>query len=207
MSTSTAPARGRPRSEASRGAIIGATNLLLRTIGLSRMSIEAVAEASGVGKTTIYRWWPSKGTLALDAYLEDMRAKVVVPDTGDSGEDLRRHAQAVIGFYAGEEGRIFAQFMAEAQSDPRLAEAFRERFLAQRRAAVKSIWQRGVARGDFRDDVDADVAMDMIFAPIVYRLLAGHAPLVKSLADMLVDAALHGLAVGPARTAARNRPL
>ena len=49
-----------------------------------------------------------------------MRAKVVVPDTGDSGEDLRRHAQAVIGFYAGEEGRIFAQFMAEAQSDPRL---------------------------------------------------------------------------------------
>ena len=72
---------------------------------------------------------------------------------------------------------------------------------------MKSIWQRGVARGDFRDDVDADVAMDMIFAPIVYRLLAGHAPLVKSLADMLVDAALHGLAVGPARTAARNRPL
>ena len=207
MSTYTAPPRGRPRSEASRGAIIAATNLLLRTIGLSRMSIEAVAEASGVGKTTIYRWWLSKGTLALDAYLEAMRAKVVVPDTGHGGEDLRRHARVVIGFYAGEEGRIFAQFMAEAQSDPRLAEAFRERFLAQRRAAVKTIWQRGVARGDFRDDVDADVAMDMIFAPIVYRLLAGHAPLVKSLADMLVDAALHGLAVGPARTAARNRPL
>jgi hypothetical protein len=95
--------------------------------------------------------------------------------------------------------------MAEAQSDPRLAEAFRERFLAQRRAAVKTIWRRGVARGDFRDDVDADVAMDMIFAPIVYRLLAGHAPLVKSLADMLVDAALRGLAVDPAR-AQRHRP-
>ncbi len=199
MSTSTVPARGRPRSEASRGAIIAATNQLLRTIGLNRMSIEAVAEASGVGKTTIYRWWPSKGTLALDAYLEDMRDKVVVPDTGDGGEDLRRHTRAVIGFYAGEEGRIFAQFMAEAQSDPRLAEAFRERFLTQRRAAVKTIWQRGVARGDFRSDVDPDVAMDMIFAPIVYRLLAGHAPLVKSLADGLVDAALRGLAVGPAR--------
>jgi len=194
MNTSKSPARGRPRSESSRGAIVAAANQLLRSIGLNLMTIEAVAEASGVGKTTIYRWWPSKGTLALDAYLEDMRAKVVVPDTGDGAEDLRRHAQAVIGFYGGEEGRIFAQFMAEAQSDPRLAEALRERFLAHRRAAVKTIWRRGVARGEFRGDVDADVAMDMIFAPIVYRLLAGHAPLVKSLADELVDAALRGLA-------------
>ena len=111
MSTKVAPVRGRPRSEASRGAILAAANELLRTIGLNRMSIEAVAEASGVGKTTIYRWWPSKGTLALDAYLEDMRAKVVVPDTGDGGQDLRRHARAVIDFYAGKEGRIFAQFI------------------------------------------------------------------------------------------------
>src|ERR1700677_3086524 len=204
MNSTTTPARGRPRSEASRGAIIAAANLLLRTIGLDRMSIEAVAEASGVGKTTIYRWWPSKGTLALDAYLEEMRAKVVAPDTGNGAEDLRRHAQAVIGFYAGEEGRIFAQFMAEAQSDPGLAEAFRDRFLAHRRAAVKTIWKRGVARGDFRDDVDADVAMDMIFAPIVYRLLAGHAPLSRSLAESLGNAALGGLAAGSARDADRR---
>jgi AcrR family transcriptional regulator len=194
MSIGASSARGRPRSEASREAIIAATIRLLRESGLNRMSIEAVAEASGVGKATIYRWWPSKGTLALDAYLEDMRAKVVVPDTGDGAEDLKRHARAVIGFYANEDGRIFAQFMAEAQNDPRLAEALRERFLAHRRAAVTTIWRRGVARGEFRGDVDADVAMDMIFAPIVYRLLAGHAPLVKSLADALVDAALRGLA-------------
>src|ERR1700678_1403158 len=204
MTTDRAPARGRPRSEASRGAIIAAASELLRTIGLNRMSTAAVAEASGVGKTTIYRWWPSKGTLALDAYLEDMRTKVVVPDTGDGAKDLRRHARAVIEFYAGKEGRIFAQFMAEAQSDPALAEAFRDRFLSQRRATVRTIWQRGVARGDFRDDVDADVAMDMIFAPIVYRLLAGHAPLSRSLAESLVNAALGGLAAGSAGDAYRR---
>ena len=199
MSTDTAATRGRPRSEESHAAIIAAAKELLRTVGLNRMSIEAVAQASGVGKTTIYRWWPSKGTLALDAYLEDMRSKVVVPDTGDGAEDLRRHARAVIAFYAGEEGRIFAQFMAEAQSDPSLAEAFRKRFLSQRRIAVKTIWARGAARGDFRADIDADVAMDMIFAPIVYRLLAGHAPLNKPLADALVDAAMRGLAASPKR--------
>jgi AcrR family transcriptional regulator len=195
MSANTTPTRGRPRSEASRGAIIAAATDLLRTIGLGRMTIEAVAAASGVGKATIYRWWPSKGTLALDAYLEDMRTKVVAPDTGDGWEDFRRHTRAVIDFYAGEEGRIFAQLMAEAQSDPLLAQAFRERFLSQRRATVTTIWQRGVARGEFRDDVDADVAMDMIFAPVIYRLLAGHAPLSKALAESLVDAALGGLAL------------
>ena len=185
--------RGRPRSEASRGAIIAAAAQLLRTVGLRRMTVEAVAELSGVGKATIYRWWSSKGTLALDAYLEDMRSKVIVPDTGDGFEDLRRHAEAVIQFYTGPEGRIFAAFMAEAQSDEHLAEEFRTRFLKHRRAAVNSIFQRGVARGQFRDNVNPDVAMDLIFAPIVYRLLAGHAPLSKALASELVDAAVNGL--------------
>ena len=161
------------------------------------MTVEAVAELSGVGKATIYRWWPSKGTLALDAYLDDMRSKITVPDTGNGFEDLRRHAEAVTGFYTGPEGRIFAEFMAEAQNDPRLAEDFRARFLKHRRAAVVAMFQRGVARGEFRDDVDPDIAMDLIFAPIVYRLLAGHAPLSKPIARALVDAALHGLATQP----------
>ena len=195
MSTETpSVARGRPRSEASREAIVAAANQLLRSVGLHRMTVEAVAELSGVGKATIYRWWSSKGTLALDAYLEDMRSKVIVPDTGDGFEDLCRHAEAVIQFYTGHEGRIFAEFIAEAQSDSHLAEEFRNRFLKHRRAAVNLIFQRGVARGEFRDDIDSDVAMDLIFAPIVYRMLAGHAPLSKQLAKALVDAAVNGLA-------------
>jgi AcrR family transcriptional regulator len=206
MSTETPSiVRGRPRSEASRGAIIAAATQLLRSVGLHRMTVEAVAELSGVGKATIYRWWSSKGTLALDAYLQDMRSKVIVPDTGNGFEDLRRHAQAVIGFYTGPEGRIFAEFMAEAQNDSALAEEFRTRFLKHRRAAVNSIFQRGVTRGEFRDDIDSDVAMDLIFAPIVYRLLAGHAPLSKALATQLVDAAVHGLSK-PAGLARRRKP-
>ena len=194
MSTQTSSlVRGRPRSEVSREAILAAATQLLRSIGLRRMTVEGVAELSGVGKATIYRWWPSKGTLALDAYLEDMQSKVVVPDTGDGVEDLRLHAEAVIRFYTGPEGRIFAQFMAEAQNDPHLAEEFRTRFLKHRRAAVKTIFQHGVTRGEFRDDIDSDVAMDLIFAPIVYRLLAGHASLSEALAGELVDAAVNGL--------------
>jgi AcrR family transcriptional regulator len=188
-------ARGRPRSEESRDAIVAAAGHLLRTVGLSRMSIEAVAAASGVGKATIYRWWESKGTLALDAYLSNMQERVTIPDTGDGAEDLRLHVRAVVAFYGGGDGRIFAQFIAEAQSDQNLAKAFRVRFLTHRRAGVTTIWRRGVARGEFRADVDPDVAMDMLFAPIIYRLLAGHALLTESLADGLVDAALRGLAI------------
>jgi AcrR family transcriptional regulator len=188
-----ASSRGRPRSEASRSAIIAAAAALLRTVGLQRMTVEAVAERSGVGKATIYRWWPSKGMLALDAYLDDMRAKVVPPDTGDGREDFRRHTLAVLKFYGGEDGKVFAQFIAEGQTDTQLAEAFRERFLAQRRATVSAIWQRGVERGDFRDDIDVNTAMDMLFGPIIYRLLAGHQPLTQDFATSLTEAALNGL--------------
>lgn len=142
--------------------------------------------------------------------LADMRAKVLIPDTGDSAEDFRRHTEAVIRFYAGPEGRIFAQFIAEAQADPILAEEFREKFLKHRRAAVTSIFQRGVTRGEFRADIDPDVAMDMIFAPIIYRLLAGHAPLSTGLARRLVDAALNAGQTlkfsAKARSATAKRP-
>lgn len=202
MDETSGSARGRPRSEASRDAIIAAAGNLLRTVGLKNMTIEAVAAASGVGKATIYRWWPSKGSLALDAYQDDMHSKVDLPDTDDSREDLLLHVRAVIDFYGGEEGRILAQLIAEAQSDPLVAEAFRERFLSQRRATVTEIWRRGVARGEFRDDVDPAIAMDMIFAPIVYRLVAGHAPLTAALAEPLVDAALRGLEAPGAKAAA-----
>jgi AcrR family transcriptional regulator len=195
----TSPSRGRPRSEASRSAIIAAASQLLRTVGLQRMTVEAVAERSGVGKATIYRWWSSKGMLALDAYLEDMRSKVVPPDTGDGREDFRQHTLAVLNFYGGEDGKVFAQFMAEGQSDPQLGEAFRQRFLVHRRATVRAIWQRGVERGDFRDDIDVDVAIDMLFGPIIYRLLAGHQPLTKSFAKALTEAALNGLCKCPER--------
>lgn len=185
--------RGRPRSEGSRAAVLAAANQLLREIGLRKMTIEAVAAISGVGKPTIYRWWRTKGLLALDAYLDDMVAKVRPPDTGNGHEDFRRHIKAVLRFYSGPEGRIFAQFIAEAQGDPLLAEAFRSRFLAERRRVVTAMWKRGVKRGEFRADVNVDVAMDILFAPIIYRLLAGHAPLLPSLAERLQDAAFEGL--------------
>jgi AcrR family transcriptional regulator len=193
--------RGRPRSEESRSAVLAAANQLLRDVGLRKMTIEAVAVISGVGKPTIYRWWETKGLLALDAYLDDMVAKATPPDTGNGHEDFRRHIKAVLQFYSGPEGRVFAEFIAEAQGDPLLAEAFRSRFLAERRRLVTAMWKRGVERGEFRDDVDVDVAMDMLFAPIIYRLLAGHAPLSPSLAKKIQDAAFTGLIT---RSASRN---
>jgi AcrR family transcriptional regulator len=119
-----APSRGRPRSGASRRAIIAAANQWLRTVGLQRVTVEAVAARGSVGRATIYRWWSGKGMLALDAYLGDMRSNVVPPDTGDGREDFRRHTLAVLNFYGGEEGKVFAQFIAQDQSDPQLAEAF-----------------------------------------------------------------------------------
>ncbi|MBU6498522.1 MAG: TetR/AcrR family transcriptional regulator [Rhodospirillales bacterium] len=168
---------------------------LLYEVGLQDITIEAIAERSGVGKATIYRWWPSKGMVVLDAYLEEMAGKVTVPDTGSGREDFRRQARAVVRFYGGKEGRIFAQFVAAGQTDPMLADAFRERFLARRRAGVRQIWDRGVARGEFRKDIDPDIALDMIYGPVIYRLLTKRAELSADFALELVDAALGGLVV------------
>ncbi|MBD5657029.1 MAG: TetR/AcrR family transcriptional regulator [Candidatus Eremiobacteraeota bacterium] len=198
MKEAVATPRGRPRSEHGRTAILGAANRLLHEVGLRKLTIEAVAIASSVGKPTIYRWWKTKGLLALDAYLEDMVAKIPSQSTEDASADFRSHMKAVLKFYGGPEGRVFADFIAEAQADPLLAEAFRTRFLAERRRVVSAIWQRGVSSGAFRADIDVDGAMDILFAPIIYRLLAGHAPLASTLAEQLHDAAFRGLCVNEA---------
>ncbi|WP_445489509.1 TetR/AcrR family transcriptional regulator [Rhodopseudomonas sp. RCAM05734] len=185
--------RGRPRSEAGRQAILSTAGKLLYEVGLQQMSMEEIAKQSGVGKATLYRWWPSKTMIALDAYLEEMRGKVIVPDTGSAKEDFRQQIRSVIKFYAGKEGEIFSSFIAAAQGDLDFAVSFRDKFLNQRREGVRMIWDRGVKTGEFRDDVTPEVALDMMYALIVYRLLTGRAQLSLSLADEIVDVAMKGL--------------
>lgn len=190
--TSARP-RGRPRSQAGRQAILKAACKLLYDVGLQQMSMEEIAKQSGVGKATLYRWWPSKAMIALEAYLNEMKGRVIVPDTGSVREDHRQQMRSLIRFYMGVEGRVIAEFIAAAQYDPGFAETFRTGFLADRRESIRLIWNRGVKRGECRADVDPDVALDMMYSPIVYRVLTGRAELSVDLADKIVDLAMDGL--------------
>lgn len=185
---------GRPRSEESRAAVLRATSQLLREVGLRAMTTEEIANRSGVSKATIYKWWPNKYAVAFDAYLSEMMAESRDPDTGSAREDLTVMMRGLMHFFTGQNGRVFAQLVGEAQSDPLIQQALRANLVDPRRDVFRAIWERGVARGELRDDVDPDVALDLMIGPTLYRLLMGHAPLTDAAADALVDAGLRGLA-------------
>lgn len=185
---------GRPRSQQSRVAVLRATSELMREVGLRAMTTEDIAARSGASKATIYKWWPNKYAVAVEAFLSQMAVESADPDTGSAREDFRVALRGLIHFYTGENGRAYAQLVGEAQFDPKIGAELRDHLVGSRRELVRAIWDRGVARGELRADVDPEVAIDLIFGPAMYRLVAGHAPLDDTAAEAVVDAAIRGLA-------------
>jgi AcrR family transcriptional regulator len=184
---------GRPRSERARRAILEAANELLDREGFAAMTVEAIAERAGVSKATVYRWWPNKAAVVMDGFLSTVSSEVPFPHTGYAREDIRLHMRRLIKAFGGKMGRTVAALIAEGQADPELAEALRSRWLSVRRAEAKEILERGIARGELREDLDPEVAVDSLYGPIYYRLLVGHAPLDEDFADVLADHVFAGL--------------
>lgn len=185
--------RGRHRSVEAESAILEATLFLLARQPLRYVTTDAIALRAGVSKATIYKWWPNKSMVALDAYLAGMTEQVAAPDTGCAEQDFREQLKSVIAFYTSPLGRLFGQFLAEGQSDPDFLALFRERFLYARRDAARVMWQRGVERGEIREDIDSEMVLDLIYGPFVFRLLAGHGPLNEYEADLVVTAVFGGI--------------
>ncbi len=194
--SASAPARspGRPRSEQSRVAVLRATSELLHEVGLRAMTTEEISARSGASKATIYKWWPNKYAVAVEAFLTELMAESPDPDTGSAHEDFRRVIGGLAHFYTGVSGRVFAQLVGEGQSDPLVQQDLRVHLVAPRRALMRKMWDRGVARGELRADLDPDTALDLMIGPVLYRLVMGHAPLDEESADALVDAAMSGFA-------------
>ncbi|OBH04192.1 MULTISPECIES: TetR/AcrR family transcriptional regulator [unclassified Mycobacterium] len=185
---------GRPRSEQSRSAVLRATSELINEVGLRAMTTDEIATRAGVSKATIYKWWPNKYAVAVEAFLSEMAKESPDPDTGSAEEDFRQALRGLIRFYRSKNGRAYAQLIGEAQFDPQIGKELREHLVSSRRELVRAILDRGVARGELRPDVDSEAAIDLIFGPAMYRLVAGHAPLDRNAADAIVDAAMRGLA-------------
>jgi AcrR family transcriptional regulator len=174
--------------------VLRATSELLREVGLRAMTTEEIASRSGASKATIYKWWPNKYAVAFDAFLSEMMAESRDPDTGSARDDLTAVVRGLLHFYAGPSGRVYAQLVGEAQADPLIQQELRTNLVDSRRELFATIWARGVARGELRDDIEKDAAIDVMIGPALYRLMIGHAPLTDAAADDLVDAALRGLA-------------
>jgi AcrR family transcriptional regulator len=166
----------------------------MREVGLRAMTTEEIAARSGASKATIYKWWPNKYAVAVEAFLSEMLAESPDPDTGSARDDLQIALRGLLRFYASTSGRVFAQLVGEAQFDPVIAQELRDRLVGSRRQLVRAIFDRGVARGELRAEVDPEAAIDLVFGPAMYRLVAGHAPLDDAAADAIVDVAMRGLA-------------
>ncbi len=185
---------GRRRSEVSHQAILKAAAELLDEEGYVGMSIEAIARRAGVGKQTIYRWWPSKAAVVLESYYNQVDQALSLPNTGSVAQDLTQVVRQLLQrLTSSAAAKAMAGILAEAQADPNLAQAFRDKLIASRRAIIQAILRQGIARGELRDDLDIELTTDLIYGPVWYRLLLGHAPLDEAFACSLVDELLIGL--------------
>lgn len=179
------PHTGRRRNDAAEAAILDATFRLLSSPGTEALTIDAIAAEAGVGRQTIYRWWPSKGAVVADALAR--HARVVVPerDTGSLTGDL---AAFFTDSFAGLENEGLAnrlrQIVAEAQHDEHVARVLAD-FTAVRRAALRALLERGQITGELAADADLDMLVDMAYGVLYYRLLVGHAPLDEKAARTL----------------------
>ena len=191
---------GRPRSERAHRAILQAANELLENEGFAAVTVEAIAERAGVSKATIYRWWPNRAAVVMDGFLSIVSSEVPFPHTGHAREDIRIHMRRLTEAFSGNLGRTVAALIAEGQADPELAEALRSRWLSVRRKEAREILELGIERSELRADLDPEVAVDVLYGPIYYRMLVGHAPLDEDFADTLADHVFAGLrAQDPAR--------
>ena len=186
--------RGRPRSESAKAAVLAAATAILKEQGLREMSIDAVAARAGVSKATIYRWWRSKAELALDTALADARQQIPMPDTGSLVGDLRARARATArAFGSPKLGPAMAALIGEAQADPAFALAFRDRVIRPLRDGSRELFKRAIARGEIAEDTPIEVALDMLMAPMHYRLLLRTGRLDAKFADEVVYLLLTGL--------------
>ena len=179
------PHTGRRRNDAARDAILDAAFRLISDPRTEAVTIDAIAAAAGVGRQTIYRWWPSKGAVVADALMR--HAQVVVPDrrTGSFAGDLT--AFLVDSFAGlgdpGLAGRL-RQIVAAAQEDEHVAHVLTD-FTAARRAALRELLERGRDSGELAPDADLDMLVDMTYGVLYYRLLVRHAPLSEAAARAL----------------------
>lgn len=186
---------GRPRSAQADQAIVAATLQLLMEDGYRGLRMEAVVARSGVGKATLYRRFGSKAELVASVVRhlnQDLRA----PDTGSVRGDYVAISEAVLAAMRTTGAAVFLpRLLAESASDPELHAIFYENLVGPRRAALREVIERGLARGELREDLDVDLVIDILTGPHIYRALisAGDVEQLFGPAE-LYDTVMRGLA-------------
>lgn len=186
---------GRPRSEKSRKAILDATRRLLTHMPLGDLSIEAIAKKAKVGKTTIYRWWPSKAAIAMDSFLEQPGVQNIIPTTATPAEAIERQLESLIRQLRGQNGRIIAGIIAESQGSAAVLDLLYDKFLKDRISPLYDHIEKGKADGIFKTELNTEIALDMLVGPLFLRVLSGEHGIDSGFADAYPAQALLALKV------------
>ncbi|MFD2414945.1 TetR/AcrR family transcriptional regulator [Amycolatopsis pigmentata] len=182
---------GRPRSQSAHRAVLEAAYAILEEGGIEHFSIDRVGRRSGVARTTIYRWWPSKAALAIESFFNQFEPQVAGPRSGVPDDDFRALVRSLVAALAGPAGRVAASVVAHAQGDKETQRRFRENFSDPLRKQSTEILESGIARGTFRPDLDIARVIDAFVGAVYFRLLIG-STLDRDWADALSTTVLDG---------------
>jgi AcrR family transcriptional regulator len=197
---SSGAAAGARREGGTRDRILKTTGRILRASGYSQLTIERVAEESGVAKTTVYRHWPTKAALCMELYLDIAGRELNVPDTGDIVGDLRHITNTVILLQTQTvAGPALFGLLAEALMKPESRKDLLAEFAERRRQITRSVLKRAIERGQILPDTDVDLFIDALGGAVTFRLLQEHAPLTADFTDSLIRLLLHGCTAREAR--------
>ncbi|GAA3582872.1 TetR/AcrR family transcriptional regulator [Kribbella ginsengisoli] len=175
------------RSEEARQAVLEAADDLLVEKGFAGLTVEGIATRAGVAKQTIYRWWPSKTEILIEAFVDDAAQYLTPPDTGDLATDLRRHLARLADFLTKTDaGAVFRALAGQAQHDPTVADRLRADHLTHQRARDSQPLLNAIARGDLPGTTDVDSAVEQLVSPIYYRVLLTGEPVPRKYTNHLV---------------------
>jgi AcrR family transcriptional regulator len=191
--SSVATQGGRPRDPRIDLLVLQTAAKLVLTHGLRAVSIDSIAAAAGVGRMTIYRRWPNKAAIVMDAFVARVDPTTLFAPAANYLESIRLQMRTMTQALRGKDGALLRILLAEAQHCPDVAEALKERWTMPRRRMAIAYFQQGIREGWLRPDVDPNTMIDLLYAPLYYRLQMGTGPLTDAYADQVFEQAMRGL--------------
>jgi AcrR family transcriptional regulator len=162
--------------------------------GSADLTFERVARDAGVSKTTIYKWWPSRGALALDGYFHAVEERLAFHDTGDIRADLLSQLRAFASVMTSTPGgRVLLELIGQAQTDPDLSKALRALYSSERRRLAGERLRAAQDAGQIRSAIDVQVLVDQLWGAVYHRLLVPGLPIDDAFLAALVNNLLDGI--------------
>jgi AcrR family transcriptional regulator len=179
---------------------------LLQGRSVRDLTMEAVAKSAGVGKPTLYKWWPTKAALVLAMFKERIAVALPPPATGKAEEAIREAARALIGPLNGQLGKVLSELIAEGQSEPAILKELFDKHIRGHAEADAADIERGKKSGELASDADPQLIIDAVFGAIFYRLLFRTAPLTEEFSDKLVRQVFRGARARAEEASRRSKP-